>query len=148
MSSSLPKILETGIHVFISNSQIITIKTYYEKSTIYKCGERQSMTIVCNIWMICLQLNRFFYGLSRMLHLSEFVWTLYSSVLVVFSNFPLIDATGRSKIRSDQKRVFIALSLYLLSFFANTPFKWNSKFYKINNIFPISHKFYVFWKVQ
>ena len=22
------------------NSQIITIKTYYEKSTIYKCGER------------------------------------------------------------------------------------------------------------
>ena len=24
----------------ISNSQIITIKTYYEKSTIYKCGER------------------------------------------------------------------------------------------------------------
>ena len=23
-----------------SNSQIITIKTYYEKSTIYKCGER------------------------------------------------------------------------------------------------------------
>jgi len=40
MSPSLPKILETGINVFISNSQIITIKTYYEKSTIYKCGER------------------------------------------------------------------------------------------------------------
>ena len=40
MSSSLPKILETGIHVFINNSQIITIKTYYEKLTIYKCGER------------------------------------------------------------------------------------------------------------
>ena len=38
--SSLPKILETGINVFISNSLIITIKTYYEKSTIYKCGER------------------------------------------------------------------------------------------------------------
>ena len=33
MSSSFPKILETGINVFISNSQIITIKTYYEKST-------------------------------------------------------------------------------------------------------------------
>ena len=130
MASSLPKILETGISGCISNSQIITIKTYYEKSTIYKCGEI------------------FFYGLSRKLHLSEFVWILRSSVLVVFSNFLLIDATGRSKIRSDQKRVFIALSLYLLSFFANTPFKWNSKFYKINNIFPISHKFYVFWKVQ
>ena len=39
MSSSLPKILVTGINVFISNSQIITIKTYYEKSTIYKLTE-------------------------------------------------------------------------------------------------------------
>ena len=35
----------------------------------------------------------------------------------------LIDATDRSKISSDQKRFFIALSLYPLSFFANTPFK-------------------------
>ena len=34
MSSSLPKIIETGINVFLSNSQIITIKTYYEKLTI------------------------------------------------------------------------------------------------------------------
>ena len=33
------------------------------------------------------------------------------------------DATDRSKISSDQKRFFIALSLYPLSFFANTPFK-------------------------
>ena len=49
MSSSLPKILETGINVFISNSQIKTIKTYFEKSNIYKCGERKSMTIGCNI---------------------------------------------------------------------------------------------------
>ena len=31
MSFSLPKILETGINIFISNSQIITIKIYYEK---------------------------------------------------------------------------------------------------------------------
>ena len=73
--------------------------------------------------MICLKLNRFFYGLSRMLHLSEFMWILRSSVQVVFNNFLLIDATDRSKIRSDQKRFFISLSLYPLSFFANTPFK-------------------------
>ena len=72
--------------------------------------------------MICLKLNRFFYGLSRMLHLSEFVWALSSSVLVVFNNFLLIDARARSKISSDQKRFFIALSLYPLSFFANTSF--------------------------
>ena len=64
-----------------------------------------------------------------MLHLSEFVWTLRSSVLVVFNIFLLIDATDRSKISSDQKGFFIALSLYPLSFFANTPFK-----YTFNNI--------------
>ena len=81
------------------------------------------MTIGCNIWMICLKLNRFFYGLSRISHLSEIAWILRSSVLVVINNFLLIDATERSKISSDQKRFFIALSLYPLSFFANTPFK-------------------------
>ena len=59
-----------------------------------------------------------------MLHLSEFVWTLRSSVLVAFNNFLLIDATDRRKISSDQKRFFIALSLYPLSFFANTPFNY------------------------
>ena len=42
-----------------------------------------------------------------------------------FNNFLLIDATDRSKIRSDQKRFFIALSPYPLSFFANTPFKYS-----------------------
>ena len=85
------------------------------------------MTIGCNIWMICLKLNRFFYGLSRMLHLSEFVCTLRTSLLVVFNNFLLIDATDRSKISSDHKRFFIALSLYPLSFFANTPFKYKTR---------------------
>ena len=81
------------------------------------------MTIGCNIWMICLKLNWFFYGLSRMLQFSQFVWILCSSVLVVFINFLLIYATDRSKISSNQKHFFIALSLYPLSFFANSPFK-------------------------
>ena len=79
------------------------------------------MTIGCNIWMICLKLNWFFYGRSRMLQFSQFVWTLIW-VWDVFNNFLLIDATDRSKISSDQKRFFIVLSLYPLSFFANTPF--------------------------
>ena len=57
-----------------------------------------------------------------MLQFSEFVWALSYSVWDVFNNFFLIDATDRSKIISDQKRFFIALSLYPLSFFANTPF--------------------------
>ena len=55
-----------------------------------------------------------------MLHFSEFVWTLRSSVLVVFNNFLLIDVTDRSKISSNQKRLFFAASLYPLSFPLNT----------------------------
>ena len=58
-----------------------------------------------------------------MLQLSEFVWTLRSSVWVDFNIFLLIDATDRSKISSDQKRKFFTVILYPLSFFANTPFK-------------------------
>ena len=46
-----------------------------------------------------------------------------SSVWVVFNNFLLLDATDRSKISSDQKRLFFDVSLYPLSFFVNTPFK-------------------------
>ena len=81
------------------------------------------MTIGCNIWMICLKLNWYFYGLSCMFQLPQFVWALtLFSIWYVFVNFLLIDATDRSKISSDQKRFFIALSLYPLSFFANTPF--------------------------
>ena len=57
-----------------------------------------------------------------MFQLPQFVWALRSSVWDFFVNFLLIDATDRSKISGDQKRFFIALSLYPLSFFANTPF--------------------------
>ena len=59
-----------------------------------------------------------------MLQFSQFVHPLSYSVWDVFNNFLLIDVTDRSKIISDQKRFFIALSLYPLSFFANTPFKF------------------------
>ena len=59
-----------------------------------------------------------------MFQLPQFVWALRSSVWGVFINFLLIDPTDKSKISIDQKRFFIALSLYPLSFFANTPFKW------------------------
>ena len=55
-----------------------------------------------------------------MLHLSEFVRTLRSSVLVVFNNVLLIDATARSKISSDQKRFFIALIAYTPFHFSRT----------------------------
>ena len=40
----------------------------------------------CNIRMICLEINRIFYDPSWILQLSEFVWTLRSSVWVVLYN--------------------------------------------------------------
>ena len=63
------------------------------------------MTKGCNIWMNCLKLNWFFYDPSLILQLFEFVCTLHS--------FLLIDATYRSKISSDQKRLFFAVSIYI-----------------------------------
>ena len=57
----------------------------------------------------------FFYDLTHGLQFSQFGWMLRYSVWV--------DATDRSKISNDQKRLFFALFLYPLSFFANTPFK-------------------------
>ena len=47
-----------------------------------------------------------------MLQLFEFVWWLRSSAAVVINKYLLIDATDRSKIGSDQKRLFFAVSLY------------------------------------
>ena len=58
---------------------------------------------------------------SRMLQLSEFVWTLRSSGLVVSNNCLLIDATDRSEINNDHNRQFFAYNTP--SFFANTPFE-------------------------
>ena len=81
--------------------------------------------------MICLELNWLFYDSSWILQLSEFVWALRSSVWIVFNNFLLIDATDRIKISSDQKRLFFALRLYPLSFFASTPFKLQYKNFDI-----------------
>ena len=96
------------------------------------------MTIVCNVWMICLELNWFVYDPSWMLHLSEFIWTLRSSVLVVFNNFFLIDATDRSNIISNQKRLFFAAHLYPLSFLANTPFNKMEKIEDFKKTFNLA----------
>ena len=46
MSSSLSKILETGVNVFKINYQIIK-KKYYEILTLYECVEKLSMIIGC-----------------------------------------------------------------------------------------------------
>ena len=75
--------------------------------------------------MICFKLNWLFYDTNRMLQLSEFVcsWICMFFSINRFNNVLLIDATGRSNISSDQKRLFFAVTLYPLSFFANTSFK-------------------------
>ena len=54
------------------------------------------------------------------------------SVWVVFNNFLLVDATDR-RLVAIKSAFFIALSLYPLSFFANTPF--NHMIYQ-----PVLHK--------
>ena len=46
---------------------------------------------------------------------------LLKTIITIKTNYE--KSTDRSKISSDQKRFFIALSLYPLSFLANTPFK-------------------------
>jgi len=63
-----------------------------------------------------------------MLQLSECVWTLHSSILVVFNNVLLIDATNSGKICIIHHRLFFDVGLYSLSFFANTRFNMFSKF--------------------
>ena len=68
--------------------------------------------------MVCLKFNRLFYDTSIILQLYELLWKLCSSVYIDFKNFLLIGATDRSRINSDQKRSFFAVSLYHLSFFA------------------------------
>ena len=81
------------------------------------------MTVGCNIWMICLKLNWFFYDPSWMLQLSEFISTILSWAWVVFNNFLLIDATDRSKISSCQKHFFFAVSLYPFHFSRTLPLR-------------------------
>ena len=88
---------------------------YFEISNKNECVEKKSMIIGCNIWMICLELNWFFYNPSRILQLS--------SVWVVFNNFLLLDTTDRNKISSNHNRIFFDVSLYPLVFFVNSPFR-------------------------
>ena len=65
------------------------------------------------------------------------------SVWNVFNNFLLIDATDRSKISSEQKHFFIALSLYPLSFFANTPFEEGPPYIIMKSLYRIIDVLYI-----
>ena len=71
---------------------------------------RMRRKIIDDDWMWYLNdlfgIKLIFYDLSWILQLSEFLWTLRSSIWFVSNNFLLIDATERSKIISDQKHLF------------------------------------------
>ena len=55
-----------------------------------------------------------FYNQSWMLQFSEFIWTLRSSVWVVYDNFLFINAADGCKISSNYHRIFFDVSLYSL----------------------------------
>ena len=57
---------------------------------IYECVDKKSRFIGCSIWMICLELNRFFYDSSWILQFSELILTLRWYELF-FNNFLLIE---------------------------------------------------------
>ena len=106
MSSSLPKILETGIHVFKGNSQTIKkLKKPYDQCQLYRNASKNYR------WLKVVIFNFFTIGV---------VWI--SSVWVVFNNLLLINATDSSNISSDYHRYFFDISIYFLLFFSNTPF--------------------------
>ena len=79
--------------------------------------KKKSMIIVCNIWMICLELNWFFYNRSKKFQLSELVWKLWSSVWV--ESFLIIFSLYRQQIEVGLVAITIK---YFSTFFANTPF--------------------------
>ena len=81
------------------------------------------MTIVCNIWMICLELNWFF---TLPVECCIFL-NLYGHIR------SSVDATDRSKISSDQKRFFIALSIYPFHFSRTLPLKWEISDFFLQN---------------
>ena len=100
-----------------------TNNKYYKILTIYECVEKiieyYRLLYLNDLFEIKLI---FFKDPSRISQLSEFVWMIRSLVWVVFNNFLLLYATDRMKISSDQKRLFFAVSLFPLLFFASTPF--------------------------
>ena len=106
---------EDDIFIFLRNVRKSSASKilFKKRKKIMKCyirmRRKKSINIVC-------KLNWLFYNLSWMLHLSEIVWTLRSSVWVVFNNFLLIVATDRNKNNSDKKRLFFAVNLDPLIF--------------------------------
>ena len=111
---------------------------YTNTSKNYRC-----LLVVISEWFV---LNKLMFSHpSWMFQHSEFVWTLRSSVWVVFNNFLLIDAADRTKISSDQNRLFFTVSIYPLSFFANTPFIVSTGTAEFGSVQEISY--YELWSV-
>ena len=95
MSSSLSKILGTGINFSKVTLRSWKLKNIMKYQLYTNASKKKSMIIVCNNWIICLELNWFVYAPSCMLRLSEFVWKLRSSV---YKSFLTIFSTIKQQI--------------------------------------------------
>ena len=96
----------------LSTLYINQIKIYYEISSIYEYVDKKSMIICCDMWMICLELNWFFYDPCRIFQLSEFMDVTFFGMSRL-NNFLLIDTTDRSKNSSDHLRIFFEIHPFI-----------------------------------
>ena len=69
------------------------------------------------------EIKQIFYGLSSMVHLYEFVWTLRSSVLVVFNIFSLQTQQIEVRLVAIKSAFFYRIKPIPSFIFRNTPFK-------------------------
>ena len=86
------------------------MKKYYEISTIYECVEKLSMTIVCNIWMICLRSE---------LNVATF-WIWMDATFFGMSRFEQFFPYRTS---TNYKCLFFAISLYPFNFSRTLPLR-------------------------
>ena len=95
-----------------STLYINQIKIYYEISSIYEYVDKKSMIICCDMCMICLELNWFFYDPCRISQLSEFMEVTFFGMSRL-NNFLLIDTTDRSKNSCDHLRIFFEIHPFI-----------------------------------
>ena len=130
---------------------IINMRIYMVSMAVYQCTAPfftifyhflPFFTLVCFVYFFCRLRNHLrmphtthnFHNWKRFLKKWNIIkYKLYTNVA---KDNRWLSSRLRSKISSDQKRFFIVLSLYPLSFFANTPFKTR------NRIFTDLWKFY------
>ena len=109
-TTELPEEVKHSKYVFAVNAK--QYRYFLSRSQLACIRMRRQIiddVMVLKNQLICLYKIDFFYVPSRVLQFSLF--TLHSSVSVVFNNFLLIHATDRIKISSDRKRLFFTVKI-------------------------------------